>query len=56
MVVIAIAAAAGWLALYWGCLAITSDQRLGRGMRRFRQMKGDGEAGGGLPTWGIRRW
>ena len=52
MVVIAIAAAAGWLALYWGCLAITSDQRLRRGMRRFRQMKGDRETGGGPPDLG----
>ena len=35
MVVIAIAAAAGWLALYLGCAAVTSDRRLRRGMRRF---------------------
>jgi hypothetical protein len=52
MVVVAIAAATGWLALYWGCAALTSDRRLRRGMRRFRQMKGDGEAGGGPPDLG----
>src|SRR5215831_17688739 len=52
MVVIAIASAAGWIALYWGLAALTSDRRLGRGMRRFRQMKGDGETGGGPPDLG----
>jgi hypothetical protein len=52
MVVIAVAAAAGWLALFWGCAAVTSDRHLGRRMRRFRQMKGDGETGGGPPDLG----
>jgi hypothetical protein len=58
MVVIAIVAAAGWLALYLGCAAVTSDAGwaggwgLRRGMRRSRQMKGDGEAGGGPPGLG----
>ena len=52
MLVVAIAAAAGWAALYWSCAALTSDRRLRRGMRRLRQMKGDGEAGGGPPDLG----
>ena len=52
MVVIAIATATGWLALYWVCAAVTSDGRLRRGMRRFRQMRGAGEAGGGPPDLG----
>src|SRR5215469_4778592 len=52
MLAIAIVAAAGWLALYLGCAAITSDRRLRRGIRRLRQMRGDGEAGGGPPDLG----
>jgi len=52
MVAIAIVAAAGWLALYLGCAAITSDRRLRRGIRRLRKMRGDGEAGGGPPDLG----
>ena len=36
MVTIAIVAAAGWLALYLGCAAVTSDRGLRRGVRRFR--------------------
>ncbi|HET7247856.1 MAG TPA: hypothetical protein VFJ07_23810 [Streptosporangiaceae bacterium] len=36
MVVIAIAAAAGWLTLYLGCAAITSDRHMRRGIRRLR--------------------
>ena len=52
MLAIAIVAAAGWLALYLGCAAITSDRRLRRGIRRLRHMRGDGEAGGGPPDLG----
>jgi len=36
MVAIAILAAAGWLALYLGFAAVTSDRRLRRGVRRLR--------------------
>jgi hypothetical protein len=36
MLAIAITAAAGWLALYLGCAAVTSDRRIRRGMRRLR--------------------
>src|SRR5689334_16787352 len=36
MVAIAIVAAAGWLALYLGFAAVTSDRHLRRGIRRFR--------------------
>jgi hypothetical protein len=52
MVAVAIVAAAGWLGLYLGCAAVTSDRRLRRGIPRFRQMNGDGEAGGGPPDLG----
>ena len=45
MVVVAIASAAGWLALYWGCAALTSDRRLRRGMRRFRLVGGPPDLG-----------
>jgi len=45
MVVIAIAAAAGWLALYLGCAAVTSDRRLRRGVRRFRLAGGPPDLG-----------
>lgn len=49
MVAIAIVAAAGWLALYLGFAAVTSDQRLRRGIRRFR-------LDGGPPDLVIRHW
>jgi hypothetical protein len=45
MVAIAIAAAAGWLALFWGCAAVTSDRRLSRRMRRFRLAGGPPDLG-----------
>src|SRR5690242_8048015 len=52
MVATAIVAAIGWFALYFGCMAATSNRRLRHRMRRFRQMQGDGEAGGGPPDLG----
>jgi hypothetical protein len=45
MVAIAIAAAAGWLALFWGCAAVTSDRRLSSRMRRFRLAGGPPDLG-----------
>jgi hypothetical protein len=51
MVAIAIVAAAGWLALYLGCAAITSEwgwgggRALRRGMRRFRLAGGPPDLG-----------
>ncbi len=45
MVAIAIAAAAGWLALHLGCAAATSDRHLRRGMRRFRLPGGPPDLG-----------
>jgi hypothetical protein len=36
MVAVAIAASTGWLALYLGCAAVTTDRRLRRHLRRFR--------------------
>src|SRR5262249_32284673 len=35
----------GWLALYWGLAAVTSDGRLRRGMRRFRLAGGPPDLG-----------
>lgn len=45
MVVIAIAAAAGWLALFWGCAAVTSDWCLRSRLRRFRLVGGPPDLG-----------
>jgi hypothetical protein len=45
MVAIAIVAAAGWLALYLGCAAITSDRHMRRGIRRFRLDGGPADLG-----------
>jgi hypothetical protein len=36
MVAVAIAASTGWLAVYPGCAAVTSDRRLRRHLRRAR--------------------
>ena len=53
MVAIAIAAAAGWLALFWGCAAVTSDRRLRSRMRRFRAARRSGRP---LPGAGETAW